>query len=229
MGGAGSSEDAGVSGVAGRHFLVTAGPTREAIDPVRYLSNHSTGRMGYAIAAELVRRGARVTLVSGPTALEPPQGVDFVAVESAEQMRAAAVAAWTSADGAVLCAAVADYAPVEVSTVKIKKLGDEMTLRLRRTPDIAAELGAAKGGRLLVGFALETDHEMENARAKMERKNMDMIVLNSLNDSGAGFGHATNKVTILERGGAVTPYPLAAKTDVAATIVDTIERLMVNG
>jgi phosphopantothenoylcysteine decarboxylase/phosphopantothenate--cysteine ligase len=206
-----------------RKFLVTAGPTVEAVDPVRFLSNHSTGKMGYAIAGELAARGARVTLVSGPTALTPPRGVDFVAVTSAEQMLGAAREAFGDADGAVLCAAVADYAPAEPSASKIKKNDDELTLRLRRTPDIAAELGRMKGGRLLVGFALETDNEMANARGKMERKNLDFVVLNSLNDRGAGFGVETNKVAILGRDGSVTEHPLALKTEVAREIVEVIE------
>jgi phosphopantothenoylcysteine decarboxylase/phosphopantothenate--cysteine ligase len=209
--------------LSNRKFLVTAGPTVEAVDPVRFLSNHSTGKMGYAIAGELAARGARVMLVSGPTALEPPRGVDFVAVTSADQMLDAATEAFADADGAVLCAAVADYAPAEPSASKIKKNDDELTLRLRRTPDIAAELGRAKDGRLLVGFALETDDERANARGKMERKNLDFVVLNSLNDRGAGFGGDTNKVTIMGREGSTREYPLAPKSDVAREIVDVME------
>lgn len=210
--------------LSNRKFVVTAGPTVEAVDPVRFLSNHSTGKMGYAIAGELVARGGVVILVSGPTALTPPRGVDFVAVTSAEQMRDAAIKAFDDADGAVLCAAVADYAPAEPSVSKIKKNDDELTLRLRRTPDIAAELGRAKGERLMVGFALETDDEQANARGKMERKNMDFVVLNSLNDWGAGFGVDTNKVTIMGCDGSEVEYPLASKSEVAKAIVDVIER-----
>ncbi len=206
-----------------RKFVVTAGPTVEAVDPVRFLSNHSTGKMGYAIAGELAARGGEVTLVSGPTALAPPRGVEFIVVTSAEQMRAAAVAAFGDADGAVLCAAVADYAPAEPSASKIKKNDSDLMLRLRRTPDIAGELGGMKNGRLVVGFALETDDERANAWGKMERKNMDFVVLNSLNDRGAGFGGDTNKVTIMGCDGSVKECPLAHKSEVARTIVDVIE------
>jgi phosphopantothenoylcysteine decarboxylase/phosphopantothenate--cysteine ligase len=196
----------------------------EAIDPVRFISNHSTGKMGYAIAAELAARGGTVTLVSGPTALASPRGVSRVDVRTAEEMFRAATEAWTNADGGVLCAAVADYTPMDVSAVKIKKNDDEMCLKLRRTRDIAAELGLTKGERLLIGFALETDDEEANARGKLERKNMDFIVLNSLKDKGAGFGCDTNKVTIMGRSGSRAEYPLASKAEVAGVIVDVIGR-----
>lgn len=195
----------------------------EAIDPVRFISNHSTGKMGYAIAAELAARGGAVTLVSGPTSLAPPRGVSRVDVQTAEEMYRATVEAWAEADGGVLCAAVADYAPAEVSATKIKKGDDEMCLKLRRTRDIAAELGRSKDGRLLMGFALETDNEEAHARGKMGRKNMDIIALNSLRDKGAGFGGDTNKVTIMRRDGSRTECPLASKTEVARSIVDVIE------
>jgi phosphopantothenoylcysteine decarboxylase/phosphopantothenate--cysteine ligase len=209
--------------LSGRRFVVTAGPTTENIDPVRFISNHSTGRMGYAIAEELAGRGAAVTLVSGPTSLPVPQAVDYVGVTSAEEMYDATVGAFEGADGAVLCAAVADYTPEEPSATKIKKTDDAISLKLRRTRDIAAELGRIKDGRLVVGFALETDNEQANALSKMERKNLDMIVLNSLRDKGAGFGGETNKVTIIERAGGRRDHPLAPKSEVAATIVDAIE------
>lgn len=206
----------------GRRFIVTAGATIEPIDPVRYITNHSTGKMGYAIAEELARRGAEVTLISGRTALPVPAGVERVDVLSAEEMYAAATARWESCDGGVMCAAVADYTPAEVSPVKVKKSDGDMAIRLRRTPDIAASLGAVKGGRLLIGFALETDHEEENAQGKLERKNFDLVVLNSLRDKGAGFGGDTNKVTFVTRSGS-TAYPLEQKSDVACRIADFVD------
>ncbi|MFI3279602.1 MAG: bifunctional phosphopantothenoylcysteine decarboxylase/phosphopantothenate--cysteine ligase CoaBC [Rikenellaceae bacterium] len=208
----------------GRHFVVTAGATIEAIDPVRYITNHSTGKMGYAIAAELALRGARVTLVSGRTSLGVPMGVDRVDVVSAHEMYEATVEAFAEADGAVMCAAVADYTPAEVSDVKIKKGDGELSIPLKRTRDIAAELGAAKGSKILVGFALETNDELENAERKLERKNFDFVVLNSLRDSGAGFGVDTNKVTFVSRESR-EQLPLMAKSEVAVSITDKIEKL----
>ena len=208
----------------GKRFLVTAGPTVEAIDPVRFISNHSSGRMGYAIAGELAARGADVTLVSGPTALPTPRGVMRVDVMTAAEMYGAAVREFDACDGGVMCAAVADYTPAQPGDRKIKKEDGAMAVELVRTKDIAAELGMRKGGRLLVGFALETDNEEANALSKLERKNLDFIVLNSLRDKGAGFGTDTNKVTIIERGGEKHSYPLAAKTKVAEVIADAIER-----
>lgn len=222
----GSATHASSAGpLTGKRFVVTAGATVEAIDPVRFISNRSTGKMGYAIAGELARRGARVVLVSGPTALPTPAGVERRNVVSADEMFDATVDAFAEADGAVMCAAVADYTPAEVSDVKIKKDDGELTLTLRRTRDIAAHLGACKGGRLLVGFALETDHEQSNAEAKLARKNFDFIVLNSLRDAGAGFGVDTNKVTFIDRGGR-QELPLLAKTEVAAHIAQKIESLL---
>ncbi len=207
----------------GKSIIVTAGPTVEPIDPVRFISNRSTGKMGYAIAAELSRRGADVTLVSGPTALEAPQGVRRVDVRSAADMYREVMARFPNADGAVMCAAVADYTPAEVSSVKIKKSDDDMCIRLIRTRDIAAEAGRVKGSRLLVGFALETDHERENSIGKLRRKNLDFIVLNSLRDAGAGFAGDTNKITIIDADGGECGYPLESKTAAAARIADRIE------
>ena len=205
-----------------KHFVVTAGATIEAIDPVRYITNHSTGKMGYAIAAELATRGAKVTLVTGRTTLPTPQGVDRVDVLSAEQMYNAAVEAFTTADGAIMCAAVADYTPATVAQQKIKKSDDDMSIPLVRTKDIAAALGKIKGERLLVGFALESDEGQQSAQSKLQRKNLDFIVLNSLTDKGAGFGVDTNKVTFIDHNGS-TALPLMSKVDVAAKIVDKIE------
>ncbi len=208
--------------LAGKRLIVTAGATIEAIDPVRFISNHSSGKMGYAIAGELAARGAEVTLVSGRTALPVPPGVERVDVLSAEEMYEAAVKAFATADGAVMCAAVADYTPAEVSDKKLKKGDGELFIRLRRTRDIAAELGARKEGRLLVGFALETDDEEAHAESKLERKHFDFIVLNSLRDAGAGFRGDTNKVTFIDRTGREA-LPLLSKREVAARIADRIE------
>lgn len=208
----------------GKHFVVTAGATIEAIDPVRYITNHSTGKMGYAIARSLASRGARVTLVSGRTNLDVPNGVDRVDVLSAEQMYKATVEAFATADGAVMCAAVADYTPATVSEHKIKKSDDDMSIPLVRTKDIAAALGAEKGGRVLVGFALESNDGKESAVSKLTRKNLDFIVLNSLQDKGAGFGVDTNKVTFIDHSGEQT-LPLMSKGEVAERIVDKIESL----
>ncbi len=209
----------------GKRFVVTAGATIEAIDPVRYISNHSSGKMGYAIAGELAARGAEVLLVTGRTALPTPKGVRRCDVLSAEEMHRAATEAFEGADGAVMCAAVADYTPETCADSKIKKGDGELTIRLRRTKDIAAELGRCKGGRLLVGFALETDNEEAHAREKLRRKNLDFVVLNSLRDAGAGFRADTNKVTFIDAAGSEA-QPLLSKQEVAARIVDKIETLI---
>ena len=209
----------------GKRFVVTAGATIEAIDPVRYITHHSTGKMGYAIASELARRGAEVELVSGRTALPTPAGVTRRDVLSADEMFEAAATAFDNADGAVMCAAVADYTPAEVSETKLKKGEGDLCLALRRTRDIAAHLGARKGSRMLVGFALETDHEEANAEAKLVKKNFDFVVLNSLRDAGAGFRGDTNKVTLIDRTNR-EELPLMSKNDVAVRIVDKIEILL---
>ena len=211
--------------LCGKRFVVTAGATIEAIDPVRYISNHSSGKMGYAIAGELAARGAEVTLVTGRTALPTPAGVTRCDVLSAEEMYRAATAAFDRADGAVMCAAVADYTPETCADRKLKKGDGELTIRLRRTKDIAAELGSRKGGRVLVGFALETDDEEAHAREKLRRKHFDFVVLNSLRDAGAGFRGDTNKVTFVSEAGN-EPLPLLAKREVAARIADKIETLI---
>jgi phosphopantothenoylcysteine decarboxylase/phosphopantothenate--cysteine ligase len=207
----------------GRHVLVTAGPTQEPVDPVRMLTNPSTGRMGYAIARAARRRGARVTLVSGPTHLDPPDGVDVVSVQTADEMNDAVQSRRDDADIIIGAAAVADYAPRDPSSSKRKKGEEDVVLRLRRTPDVLKTAGANKHtGQILVGFALETDDGDANARKKLRAKNLDWIVLNNPNEEGAGFGTATNRVTLLSRDGTVEELPLLSKEDVADALLDRI-------
>ena len=218
------AEDEKKKTLEGKRYIVTAGATIERIDPVRYITNHSTGKMGYAIAEELAKRGAEVKLISGRTTLPVPAGVERIDTLSAEDMYNAAVREWKEADGAVMCAAVADYTPVTVADKKLKKSDDDMRIELRRTKDIAKELGANKGERVLVGFALETDNEEANALGKLVRKNLDFVVLNSLRDAGAGFRGDTNKITIIDTNGA-EEHPLMSKREAAGVIVDKIETL----
>ena len=218
------------SSLKGKHLLITAGPTYERIDPVRFIGNFSTGKMGYAIANEAARRGARVTLVSGPVGELPTvDGVTVVHVESAQQMLTAAQQAFASADVAVLAAAVADYRPAQQFDRKIKREHDGIEqIQLVKNPDIAATLGAQKAdNQRLVGFALETDHPMEHAAEKLARKHLDMIVLNSLSDPGAGFGFDTNKVTLIFADGRCpASFPLKTKAEVASDILNNIESLI---
>jgi phosphopantothenoylcysteine decarboxylase/phosphopantothenate--cysteine ligase len=211
--------------MAGQKVMVTAGPTREKIDPVRYISNYSTGKMGIAIADEAASRGADVTLILGPVELRPANSrVKVVNVESAQEMLNASESAFANSDIAVMCAAVADYRVANPADKKIKREhGDVPTIELVKNPDIAATLGAKKqAGQLLVGFALETDNEISNAAEKMQRKNLDMIVLNSLRDKGAGFGSDTNKITIFRANGEKHAFDLKSKRAVAADILDQI-------
>ena len=209
----------------GQRWLVTAGPTYERIDSVRFVGNYSSGKMGFALAEALADQGADVELVSGPTHLDcrHPR-VHLVRVESAREMYAAATAAFPSCQGAILSAAVADYRPESCADHKLKKLGDEgMILRLVQNPDILATLGGMKkAGQRLVGFALETDHELENAQGKLERKHLDYIVMNSLRDVGAGFGTDTNKVTILGADGSHEESTLMSKQEIARLIVNKV-------
>lgn len=213
--------------LAGKHVMITAGPTHEPIDPVRFIGNSSSGKMGRALAAEALRRGARVTVISGPVAISYPAGADVVGVTTALEMRDEAVSRFPDADIAVMCAAVADYRPASCADHKIKRSGvDEMTLTLVRNPDIAATLGAMKRpGQRLVGFALETDHAEDNGRGKLASKNLDMIVVNSLEDAGAGFGVDTNRVTMLTADGRRLQGALKSKDGVAADIFDVIATL----
>ena len=210
----------------GKRFLVTAGATIEPIDPVRFISNHSSGKMGYAVAEALAKRGAEVTLVSGRTAIDKPQGVKVVDVLSAEEMYRACVERFSEMDGAVMCAAVADYTPQVVATEKLKKGEGDMSIALKRTKDIAAELGSMKReGQVLVGFAMETENEEQNAAGKLVRKNLDFIVLNSLRREGAGFRGDTNIVSLIDSREKVD-LPLMSKSDVAEHIVDKIESFL---
>jgi phosphopantothenoylcysteine decarboxylase/phosphopantothenate--cysteine ligase len=208
--------------MVGERVVVTAGPTWEALDPVRFISNRSSGKMGFSVARIARRRGASVTLISGPTALKPPPGVKFLTVESARQMRDAVMEHLEEATVVVKAAAVADYCPLEAKREKIKKESEIWSISLGRTPDILSEVGARKGERILVGFAAETHELISNAREKLERKNLDWIVANDVTYPGAGFGRDTNKVTLLGRGGVVVDLPIMSKDEVAWAIVDKI-------
>lgn len=213
----------------GKKVLVTAGPTYEDIDPVRFIGNYSSGKMGFAIAEEAASRGAEVTLISGPVSLHTSNPhIKRIDVRSARQMLAAAEENFGNCDVAVLSAAVADYAPDECADRKIKRENtDGMTLHLVKNPDIAATLGSKKDHEILVGFALETDHERDNALRKMRNKNLDMIVLNSLRNPLAGFNKDTNQVTILREDGTEAEFPAKSKREVAADIMDAIFSLII--
>lgn len=208
----------------GKKVLVTAGPTYEDIDPVRFIGNYSSGKMGFAIAEEAASRGADVTLVAGPVSLHTSNpGIKRIDVRSARQMLNAAVENFEDCDIAILSAAVADYAPTECAGSKIKReKTEEMTLHLVKNPDIASTLGSIKGNKILVGFALETDHEHDNALHKMKNKNLDMIVLNSLRNPLAGFNKDTNQVAILMKDGTEKEYPAKSKREVATDIIDAV-------
>jgi phosphopantothenoylcysteine decarboxylase/phosphopantothenate--cysteine ligase len=202
--------------------LVTAGPTLEDIDPVRFVSNRSSGRMGYRLAEAARDRGARVVLVSGPTALPPPSGVEYVGVRSAEQMAGAVEKHGKAATVVVMAAAVSDYRPAEVAATKVKKREGATTLELVRTPDILRALGARKGSRILVGFAAETDHLRENARKKLAAKNLDLIVANDVSREGAGFGSETNAAVLIGRDGGEEEAALQTKRELADRILDRV-------
>lgn len=214
--------------LTGLSVLLTAGPTHEAIDPVRYISNHSTGKMGYALAGVLAERGAQVTLVSGPTNLTVDcPTIRVINVRSAAEMYAACLHYFPTATLTVLAAAVADYTPKVVADRKIKKKEAEFSLQLVKTVDIAASLGGQKrDNQCVVGFALETDNELANAQAKLVSKHLDLIVLNSLRDAGAAFGHDTNQVSLIHRNGAIHRFGLKSKRAVAHDIADQISTLL---
>lgn len=218
-----------IKDLEGKKILITAGPTYEKIDPVRFIGNYSSGKMGFALAEECAQRGAQVELVCGPvsTSMKTQHpNIHRIDIESARQMYEACMSSFPTADSAILCAAVADFAPEAVADQKIKRTGDDMVIRLKPNPDIAASLGKIKtSSQALVGFALETNDEETNAQGKLQRKNFDFIVLNSLRDQGAGFRTDTNKITI------ITPdskkeYDLKPKTEVARDIVDMLESVM---
>ncbi len=212
--------------LSGKKVLITAGPTFEAIDPVRFIGNHSSGKMGYALAVELVKRGAEVTLVSGPVALKPPAGARLIKVTSAREMYDACLEAYTDSDVAIMAAAVADYSPAtpKPDKIKKKKKPQELVISLKPTPDILARMGLEKKKQVLVGFALETTQGEDCAIEKLKQKNLDFVVLNTLADEGAGFTHVTNKISIIDNNFDITRYPLKGKDEVATDIVDRLEK-----
>jgi phosphopantothenoylcysteine decarboxylase / phosphopantothenate---cysteine ligase len=212
--------------LAGKHVLISSGPTIEAIDPVRFISNHSSGRMGNALAQEAASRGALVTLVSGPVSTYPQHAsIQIIKVTSAEDMYEECVRYFPKADISIMAAAVADYTPSNPEQVKLKKKEESISLSLTKTKDILAELGKIKkSSQTLVGFALETNNEIENAISKLHTKNLDFIVLNSLNDTGSGFGGDTNKISIISKDQVISEFDLKAKAEVAADIFDFIQK-----
>lgn len=215
---------------SGKKILITAGPTYEKIDPVRFIGNYSSGKMGFALAEACAERGAEVVLVSGPVSLKVQNpNIERIDVEAAEEMFEAATSRFDEMDVAILCAAVADFTPAETFQNKTKRGEEDLHLDLKPTRDIAAALGMSKkDGQILVGFALETDQEEQNAQSKLERKNLDFIVLNSLNDTGAGFRHDTNKITILNREGYRLSFPLKDKKEVAQDILNVLSEYLID-
>ena len=214
--------------LTGKRVLVTAGPTHEPIDPVRFIGNNSSGKMGIALSQELAARGAEVALVMGPTSISPiGKGIQLIKVNTAEEMYQACITEFPKTDVAIMSAAVADYTPLTKSNNKIKKHNDDLSIELVKTKDILKNLGEQKkNGQILVGFALETTNEKEYALSKLKTKNADLIVMNSLNDKGAGFGVDTNKVTIFEKNGNEIAYELKPKQQVARDIVDRIVNML---
>jgi phosphopantothenoylcysteine decarboxylase/phosphopantothenate--cysteine ligase len=213
--------------LSGKKVLITAGPTYEAIDPVRFIGNRSSGKMGVAIAESCANRGAQVELVLGPSKLVVDHpNINCTRVQSAEEMYQAATGVFNSCDAAIMAAAVADYTPKTVSDIKIKKKEGDLTIPLERTKDIAGYLGSIKKNQILIGFALETNNEFENANRKLQKKNLDFIVLNSLKDKGAGFQHDTNKIKIIKRSGESLEFELKSKTEVAEDIINELVKLI---
>ena len=216
----------GSGDLTGKRIMITAGPTYEKIDPVRFIGNYSSGKMGFALAEEIARRGGAVALVLGPVSLSTANlhpRIHVTQVESAGEMYEACVRLFPESDGGILCAAVADFTPEQRADEKIKRKGDDLVVRLKPTRDIAAAMGQLKSdSQVLVGFALETNDEEVNAERKLEKKNLDFIVLNSLRDEGAGFRTDTNKITIIRRDRTSVPFPLKSKADVAVDIVDEL-------
>lgn len=215
------------SDLKGKKVMITAGPTYEKIDPVRFIGNYSSGKMGYALAECCAERGAEVTLISGPVSITAKHpNIRTVSVESADEMYQAAISEFGSSDAAILCAAVADFTPETKAEQKIKREKDDLIIKLKPTQDIAAALGKLKkDNQVMVGFALETNDEVEHAKGKLERKNLDFIVLNSLNDKGAGFRHDTNKITIIDKEN-VIEFPLKNKKEVATDIINHLAEIL---
>jgi phosphopantothenoylcysteine decarboxylase / phosphopantothenate---cysteine ligase len=211
--------------LGGETLIITAGPTCEDLDPVRYITNRSSGKMGYAVAEAAARRGAKVILVSGPVSLETPAGVERIDVRSAKEMHSAVLARIAEASIAVLAAAVADYRPVEQRAEKIKKSDSSLTIALEPTADILADVAKNKGQKIIVGFAAETERVAENARKKLAAKNADLIVANDITAEGAGFDHDTNVVTLFSRDGRDLALPKLSKSEVAQRILDEVLRL----
>ena len=215
------------SDLKGKKVMITAGPTYEKIDPVRFIGNYSSGKMGYALAECCAERGAEVALISGPVSINAKHpNIRTISVESAEEMYQAAISEFGSSDAAILCAAVADFTPETKAEQKIKREKDDLIIKLKPTQDIAAALGKLKkDNQVMVGFALETNDEVEHAKGKLERKNLDFIVLNSLNDKGAGFRHDTNKITIIDKEN-VKEFPLKNKKEVATDIINHLAEIL---
>ncbi len=207
--------------LTGQNILITAGPTVEPIDPVRYISNRSSGKMGYAITQAALRRGADVTLISGPSSQEPPVGGSFIPVERASEMEAEVFKRFKKATSVIMAAAVSDYSPSDIAKEKLRKK-DVMSLRLKKNTDILRELGKKKGGRVLVGFAAESGKDIKSAIAKLKKKNLDLIVLNDISQDGAGFNSDTNIVTLIDRKGEIREFPMLKKIDVANLILDEL-------
>ena len=208
--------------------MINAGPTREPLDPVRFLSNYSSGKMGIALADAAAGYGAIVELVLGPVSLSPKNSsIEIINVSTAETMASECISRFADCDIAILAAAVADFTPIEVLNTKIKKDETELVLRLKPTTDIAATLGKVKkASQVLVGFALETNNELDNAKTKLLRKNLDIIILNSLREDGAGFGHDTNKITIIDRNNNIDNFELKSKEEAAKDILDKIVEII---
>ncbi|MFQ6082581.1 MAG: bifunctional phosphopantothenoylcysteine decarboxylase/phosphopantothenate--cysteine ligase CoaBC [Candidatus Aminicenantia bacterium] len=210
----------------GKKILITAGPTQEGIDPVRFITNHSSGKMGYQLAEEAIRRGGEVTLISGPTNLFPPKGVNFISVTTALQMEKGVMKNFSDADIVVMAAAVSDYRPLKFSSSKIKKEKDTINLRLIQNPDILAKLGQKKKKKILVGFAAETEEIIKNATQKLNQKKLDLIVVNDVSRKEIGFGSDFNQVTFIDRKGQVIQTDILSKKEISSLIFDRIEELL---
>ncbi|HEX3030280.1 MAG TPA: bifunctional phosphopantothenoylcysteine decarboxylase/phosphopantothenate--cysteine ligase CoaBC, partial [Clostridia bacterium] len=215
-----------LSDLSGKKILITAGPTREAIDPVRYITNHSSGKMGYAIAKMAKQRGAGVKIISGPVNIKRPDNIEIIDVNTADEMYKSVMDNYEGYDILIMVAAVADYKCINIADKKIKKKEDKMNLELVKNPDIARELGKVKGDRILVGFSAETNELITNAKAKLEAKNLDMIVANDVTMQGAGFGTDTNIVKLIKKDGSIKNLPMMSKDNVADEILNEVIKLI---